>query len=149
MDFYRIYFYCIFWRGLGGVIWHKKEYDLGFPDDFRFYIVKRNAYLRSSIIWMSMYYWLYLVSILSTIIVIYLSSLRMLYGKIFFYSVVSLFFIFAELVLQPKKISYGYRKAFMIIDKELNMCKSEKLICAKCMAQCLAECEKVLCKVHK
>lgn len=126
----------------------KKAYNIGFSEKFRFFIIKRNAFLRSSIVWLAIYYWLHLGSILATITVIYLSVYNSANTKrIFVYSVISLFFIFAELVLQPKTVSLGYRKAYILIDTALNTYNDGDEE-TKRMADKLKECEEIIKSVH-
>lgn len=112
-------------------------------------VKKRNVYLRSSIIWLSIFYWLTLSSILSTIIVIYLCA----YEKddsirIFLYSVLSLFSIIIDFVLSPRVNSIGYRKAFRYIDNILLKTISVDTDSNE-IINSINQCEDIIANIHK
>lgn len=59
----------------------------------------------------------------------------------------SFFLIVAELVLQPRKIANGYRKAYTIMDAGLN--KYGKRNKETGIVKCLDKAEKIIRSVHK
>lgn len=91
-----------------------------FSSDQREYIElavnKRNIWIRSSIVWFVIDNWLSLNSILTTILVLYLSCFNQNEAtakqKIFFYSSISLFCAICPYVLKTKNNSMAYRDAY-------------------------------------
>lgn len=98
----------------------------------------------SSIIWASIYYFLSGLSILSSIVIIYISSSKV--GKeedVIFYSVLAIFFSIIVFILHPMEIAIGYRSAF----KKMNICMlkfSNKMIDFKEVIKTLEECEDLI-----
>lgn len=89
-------------------------------------IKKRNIWIRTSIIWHSLYYWSTLNSILSTLIVLYISC----YGnmqdngmriRVFVYSALSLFSSICPFVVNLGNVARAYRTAYNLVDKALSM----------------------------
>lgn len=127
----------------------KKTYDEGIPSAHAFYIKKKNAFLRSSIIWLSVYYWLYLCSVLGTVLIVYIDRFHEEDDNhIFVYSVLSLFFLMSELIINPRKVANGYRKAYMKMDLALNTKRNTDDI-SDDLAKELHKCEKTIRKVHQ
>lgn len=128
----------------------KKEYDKGIPCAYSFYVIKKNAFLRSSIIWLSVYYWLYLCSVLGTVLIVYIDRFHEEDNiHIFVYSVLSLFFLMSELIINPKKVANGYRKAYMKMDYALNVKRNRADDTSVDLDKELNKCEKIIKKVHK
>lgn len=84
-----------------------------------YYIKIKNKYMHGSIIFLGAFYWLTLFSLLSTIIVIYLSSLAHgdNTGRIFCYSVISLLCTIINFVMNLRDISMAYRESAIILEK--------------------------------
>lgn len=76
-------------------------------------------YMRSSIWFLAGFYWLTLFSLLSTIIVIYLTSLapQIDKNKVFFYSVIALLCTVVNFVMNLRDISVTYRECSVRIEK--------------------------------
>lgn len=84
-------------------------------------ISKRNNWIRTSVIWISLYYWLVLNSILTTLIVLYIScyedmGLDSMKMRVFTYSAISLFSSVCPYVMNIQGVAKAYRKAFMGLD---------------------------------
>ncbi len=82
----------------------------------------RNIWLKTTIIWMLVAYWMISSSMLSTLIVIYISSENnkgVDTNRIIFYSIASLFVSVMYYVLSPMAVSRGYRRAFREINKAI------------------------------
>lgn len=77
---------------------------------------RRKIWIRSSITWLSVHYFIVLSTFLSTSIVIYVSMVDEEKGKILFYSIVSFFSSIITYIVNPYKTSLAYREAYMIID---------------------------------
>ncbi len=106
-----------------------------------YYIRVKNKYMHSSIIFLGIFYWLTLLSLLSTIIVIYLSSFDHSNNtnRIFLYSVISLLCTVINFVINLRDISLAYRQCANIIQEavlkardihdhdEQNRCKYQDL----------------------
>lgn len=86
-----------------------------------FYIRVTNKYIRSSICFLGAFYFSTLLSILSTIIVIYLTSFAEAgsWEKIFLYSVISLFCTILNFVINLRDISTTYRECFIKVESEV------------------------------
>lgn len=84
-----------------------------------YYIKIKNKYMHYSIIFLGAFYWLTLFSLLSTIIVIYLSSLAPgdNTGRVFLYSVISLLCTIINFVMNLRDISTAYRESTIILEK--------------------------------
>ncbi len=127
----------------------KKAYDEGIPCVHTFYIKKKNAFLRSSIIWLSVYYWFYLCSVLGTVLIVYIDRFHEEDDNhIFVYSVLSLFFLMSELIINPRKVANGYRKAYMKMDYALNSTRNNDDV-SDDLAKVLHKCEMIIKKVHQ
>ena len=86
---------------------------------------RRNIWLKSSIIWLSLYYWVVLNSILTTLFVIYISCYEDMTKdemrvRIFFYSSVSLFLAICPYIVNMMDVSKAYRKAYCLLDDAIN-----------------------------
>lgn len=84
----------------------------------------RNNWLGSSLACLIVYYWCVLISLLSTMIVLYLgcfedTGLAAIKGRIILYSVFSLFTTVCPYVVNFLKLSKKYRAAFCIIEEQL------------------------------
>ncbi len=84
----------------------------------------RNKWVGSCIAFLIVYYWCVLISILSTLIVLYLgcfedATTTAIKGRLIMYSAFSLFTSVCPYVVNFQKISRKYRKAFCIIDAQL------------------------------
>ena len=77
---------------------------------------RRKIWIRSSITWLAVHYFIVLSTFLSTSIVIYVSMSDEGKGKILFYSIVSFFSSIITYIVNPYKTSLAYRKAYMLID---------------------------------
>ena len=77
---------------------------------------RRKIWLRSSITWLAIHYFIVLSTFLSTSIVIYVSMVDAGKGKILFYSIVSFFSSIITYIVNPYKTSLAYREAYMLID---------------------------------
>lgn len=87
------------------------------------YIKVKNKHIKVSILWLCAYYWLTAISILSTIIVIYITTFpedQETY-KVFVYSVFSLFCTVINFVLNPREISAAYRKCFILLNRAVSV----------------------------
>ena len=84
-----------------------------------FYIRVTNKYIHSSICFLGAFYFLTLLSVLSTIIVIYLTTVNGSAQKIFLYSVISLFCTILNFVMNLRDISTTYRECFIKFDYEI------------------------------
>ncbi len=87
----------------------------------RLAIIRRNIWLKTSIIWMCLYYWLVLNSILTTLIVLYVScyedmNLRDMKVRVFAYSAISLFSSICPYIVNMLNVSLAYRSAYRLID---------------------------------
>lgn len=86
----------------------------------------RNTWLGSSIAFLIAYYWFVLMSILSTLIVLYLgcfenTSLFEIKARLILYSAMSLFTTICPYVVNFLKISRKYRLAFCTLEEQLLM----------------------------
>lgn len=81
--------------------------------------IRKSVWLKSSIIWMVINFWMISSSFLSTIIVIYISVQNVDATRIVFYSVMSLFVSIMGYVLNPLAMARGYRKAYQEIDRAI------------------------------
>lgn len=82
--------------------------------------IRKSIWLKSYIIWLVVHYWMAASSILATSITIYITSGEEINkNKIIFYSIISLFVSIMSYVLNPKRISSGYRNAYQEIDTAL------------------------------
>ena len=84
-------------------------------------VSKRNIWIRSSVIWMSLYYWLVLNSILTTLIVLYISCYEDMGDtgmriRVFAYSAISLFSSICPYIVNMLDVSKAYRAAFRVVD---------------------------------
>ena len=87
-------------------------------------IKKRNSWLKSSIISIGFYYWCILCSIFSTLLVLHIGcygDMQESYDKIrlVLLSVVSIFTNVCPYMIDLKKMSKAYRKAFCIIEEAI------------------------------
>lgn len=97
---------------------------------------RRKVWIRSSITWLAVHYFIVLSAFLSTSIVIYVSMVDEGKGKILFYSIISFFSSIITYIINPYKTSLAYREAYMLIDFALlnnenvqeSIKKGEKLI---------------------
>ena len=90
----------------------------------KFAVVKRNTWIRASIIWISLYYWLVLNTILTTLIVLYISCYENMEEpgmkiRIFAYSAISLFSSVCPYIVNMLDVSKAYRRAFRILDNAI------------------------------
>lgn len=120
----------------------KEEEDIKRKEAFE----KRKIWIRSSIIWLSIYYWLILNSILTTLLVLYIScyenmGVNEMQARVFFYSVISLFSSICPYVVNLQEISKAYRKAYRVLDKALVLNEN--------LAEALVEGEKIIYSAHK
>lgn len=109
-------------------------------------IKRRNIWLRSSIIWLCVYYWLILNSILTTVVVLYIScyenmELPEMQVRIFFYSVISLFSSICPYIVNLQEVSKAYRRAYRILD--------EALVLNKDFTNAIIDGEKIIETFHK
>jgi len=84
----------------------------------------RNTWLGSSIAFLIVHYWCILISILSTLVVLYLgcfedTTLIGIKARLILYSVLSLFATICPYVVNFLKISKKYREAFIKIEAQL------------------------------
>lgn len=88
-------------------------------DTINHYAKLKTKYMRSSIWFLAGFYWLTLFSLLSTIIVIYLTSLapEMNRNKVFLYSVISLLCTVVNFVMNLRDVSVTYRECSIRIQK--------------------------------
>ena len=77
---------------------------------------RRKIWIRSSITWLAVHYFIVLSTFLSTSIVIYVSMVDERKGKILFYSIVSFFSSIITYIVNPYKTSLAYRESYMLID---------------------------------
>lgn len=77
---------------------------------------RRTIWLRASITWLAVHYFIVLSTFLSTSIVIYASMMDAGKTKILFYSIISFFSSIITYIVNPYKTSMAYRKAYMLID---------------------------------
>ena len=77
---------------------------------------RRKIWLRSSITWLAIHYFIVLSTFLSTSIVIYVSMIDESKGKVLFYSIVSFFSSIITYIVNPYKTSLAYREAYLLID---------------------------------
>lgn len=86
-----------------------------------FCIRKRNHFVKLSTIWYIVYYSVTLGSILATVIVIYLCNISQLdEGRVFIYSVISLFATIANFVLNPREVAATCRQCFNKLDRAIS-----------------------------
>lgn len=105
----------------------RNKYESYITNRYKTFVWKSKLFLGVSIIWLPVYYWLYIASVLCTIIVIYVSAYRNNdTTRIFIYSILSLFLMLLELVIQPRNAAIGYRQAYMSIDSFLNLTTIQK-----------------------
>lgn len=90
------------------------------------FLYLRKNWLNSSIAYLIAYHWATAISILCNILVVYLgiSGVEGREIRIILYSSLGLFFAFLVLCINPKKMAYGYRKAFMEINKAIRVTSS-------------------------
>lgn len=81
--------------------------------------IRKNAWLKSNLIWITINYWIIAASFLATLIVIYVAVNDINKNKIVFYSIVSLFASIMSYILNPLAIAKGYRLAYQEIDKAI------------------------------
>ncbi len=156
----------------------RKSTETDGKKDNKSIVLKRNMLLKSSIVWLSIYYWIVLTSILATIYVIYITSFTSNAGlmqvKVFVYSCFSLFASVSLFVIDPKRNSEKYRAAFMVLDKCLNRldydtclnddpntykeitdtatagnCKNNSNARNLCIINALDECEEIINEAHR
>lgn len=87
-------------------------------------IKKRNNWLKSSIISIGFYYWCILCSIFSTLIVLHIGCYGNMQNpddkiKLVLLSIVSIFTNVCPYIIDLKKMSKAYRKAFCIIEEAI------------------------------
>lgn len=102
---------------------------------------RRTVWIKSSITWLAIHYFIVLATFLSTSIVIYVSVIEEEKGKVLFYSIVSFFSSIITYIVNPYKASSAYRKAYMIIDCAL--LKDENI------QEALEKGESIISKGHK
>lgn len=88
--------------------------------------IRKNAWLKSNLIWMTIHYWIIAASFLATLIVIYITVDNLNKNSIVFYSVVSLFSSIMSYILSPMTIAKGYRLAYQEIDKAIFQYENSK-----------------------
>lgn len=81
--------------------------------------IRKNVWLKSNLIWMTIHYWVIAASFLATLIVIYITVDNLNESGIVFYSVVSLFTSIMSYILSPITIAKGYKLAYQKIDKAI------------------------------
>ncbi len=84
----------------------------------------RNRWLGSSLACLIVYYWCVLISLLSTLIVLYLgcfedTGLTAIKGRMILYSAFSLFTTVCPYVVNFLKLSKKYRAAFCVVEEQL------------------------------
>lgn len=127
----------------------KKDYSKDVPEKYQKFAIKRDAFLRISYLLLCVGYFLEVGSIISTISVLYISAFdKDDTVRIFVYSSFSLIFIFANLVIQPKKISTAYRNAFVRMDTRINKSIVQENDCSDNLAKELFICEKIIANGH-
>lgn len=109
-------------------------------------IKKRNIWIRTSVIWLALYYWLVLNSVLTTLIVLYIScyrdmTLESMQIRVFMYSALSLFSAICPYIVNMLDVSKAYRSAFRGLDNAINL-KGD-------LAKAICEGEEMIAKVHK
>ena len=109
-------------------------------------VIKRNIWIRTSAIWLCFYYWLVLNSILTTLIVLYIScyenmNLEDMKIRVFAYSAISLFSSVCPYIVNILDVSRAYRRAFRLID--------DAIFSNGNMANALRKGEKIIEKEHK
>lgn len=123
-----------------------------------FYIRVKNKHIKTSIFYLALYYWLTLFSLISTIIVVYLSTegATVDVKRIFFYSVVSLFCTIVNFVVNLRDTSMMYRECFIKLERAINETKMKKHLSEdgsndmyKLIYDTDYECECLLKEVHK
>ena len=87
-------------------------------------ITKRNVWIKSSIIFSALYYWTVLSSIMTTLIVLYISCYENMDDagmreRVFLYSAISLMLSIIPYVVNLLGLSKAYRKAFLIMEKAI------------------------------
>lgn len=88
---------------------------------------RRKKWIRSSIVWLAIYYFIVLSSFLSTSIVIYISTIDEGKEKLLLYSIVSFFSSIITYIVNPHKASLAYREAYMLLDSALLKNKDEDI----------------------
>ena len=111
-----ILFVCVFLSRRGKMINEDEYIKLGRK--------MRNRWLGSSLACLIVYYWCILISLLSTLIVLYLgcfenTGLTAIKGRMIIYSAFSLFTTVCPYVVNFLKLSKKYRSAFCIIEEQL------------------------------
>lgn len=104
-------------------------------------IRQRNGYVCSSTVFAFIHYWCILMSILSTLMVLYIGCFEdvgepNIKARMILYSALALFTNVCPFVVNLLKISRKYRQAFIIIEKAL--VENDKY------GEALAECEKMI-----
>ena len=117
-----------------------------YDEQMNFCIKKRNLYLRTSIIWQTVYYLVTLVSLLTSIIVIYLCTFKEAEElRIFIYSVISLFATVVDFVMKPKDVAVGHRKSFNLLDREIATQQNKNTT----LTETVYKCEEIIESVFK
>ena len=107
------------------LIWCRKyPIEKNCDEKRRYAIKKRNALIGISIVWISIYYWMILNSILTTLIVLYLSCYEnmgneVIRDRVFLYSAVSLFSSVCPYVVNMQEKADEYREAYRKIERAL------------------------------
>lgn len=89
------------------------------PDELKIYARKRDTFLKSTFLMMCLEFFLEIGSIVATILVLFISANFLENAEwqgpvhIFFFSAFSLISIYVSFKIQPKRLSVGYRTAFL------------------------------------
>lgn len=111
-----IFFIVTIWVNcISGKDFHKDDINIE-DDTLKDAYYRRQIWIRASITWLAVHYFIVLSTFLSTSIVIYVSTVNEGKEKIIFYSIVSFFSSIATYIINPYKTSLAYRKAYMLID---------------------------------
>lgn len=105
------------------------------------------VWLKSTIIWTLVNYWMVSSSLLATVIVIYISSEsdNMIdTSRIIFYSIASLFLSVMNYALTPMAMARGYRKAFLEINKAILEYRSQSSKSEQMLADKISEGEEII-----
>ena len=107
------------------------------PDELKIFAYKRDAFLKSTFLMMCFEFFLEIGSIVSTILVLFISSNFIKPGDlsgpihIFLFSAISLISIYVGFKVQPKRLSIGYRTASLKMDYKVNLALSDPKIVEK------------------
>ncbi len=107
------------------IILAKRRCVISSEDNFKKIATKlRNTWLGSSIAFVIVHYWCILISILSTLVVLYLgcfenTTLNEIKARLILYSVLSLFATICPYVVNFLKISKKYREAYIKVEEKL------------------------------